>query len=130
MNAWHRLTVPAVLTLGIAVASPLLWLWPDDGVVDAWTVGVALWQAVPFVLLLLLHRVGFSDLGTIVMAVVIAALTVFGYIAVERDDSSTAGIALLLFPLYLAVLVVVAFFVDLGVRHAVRRSTNRNAETS
>jgi len=129
VNAWHRFAVPAVLTLGIAVASPLLCLWPDDGVVDAWTVGVALWQAMPFVVLLLLNRVGFSHLGTTVMAVVIAALTVFGYVAVERDDSSTAGIALLFFPLYLAVLVVVAFFVDLGVRHAFRRSANRNAET-
>jgi hypothetical protein len=130
VNAWHRFTVPAVLTLGIAVASPLLWLWPDHGVVDAWTVGVSLWQAMPFGLLLLLHRVGFSDLGTAVTAVVIAALTVFGYVAVGRDDSSTAGIALLFFPLYLAVLVAVAFFVDLGVRHVVRRFPSRNAQTS
>jgi hypothetical protein len=35
-------------------------LWPDDGVVDGWTVGVALWQAMPFALLLLVF---FIDLG-------------------------------------------------------------------
>jgi Na+/melibiose symporter-like transporter len=130
VNALHRLTVPAVLALGIAVASPLLWLWPDDGVVDGWTVGVALWQAMPFALLLLFHRVGFSEVGTVVTAVVIAALTALGYVAVERDDSSTAGIALLFFPIYLAVLVVIAFFIDLGARRVVRRFANRRAEAS
>jgi hypothetical protein len=130
VNARHRLTAPAVLALGIAVASPLLWLWPDDGVVDGWTVGVALWQAMPFALLLLFQRVGFSDAGTVVTAVVIAALTASGYVVVERDDSSTAGIALLLFPLYLSVLVVIAFFVDLGLRHVVERFANRSAEAS
>jgi hypothetical protein len=126
----HRLAVPAVLGLGIAVASPPLWLWPDDGVVDGWTVGVALWQAMPFALLLLFHRVGLSDVGTVVTAVVIAALTALGYVAVELDDSSTAGIALLLFPIYLAVLVVIVFFIDLGARHVVRRFANRSAQAS
>lgn len=130
VNARHRLTAPAVLALGIAVASPLLWLWPDDGVVDGWTVGVALWQAMPFALLLLFQRVGFSDAGTVVTAVVIAALTASGYVVVERDDSSTAGIALLLFPLCLSVLVVIAFFVDLGLRHVLERFANRSAEAS
>jgi hypothetical protein len=129
VNARHRLIVPAVLALGIAVASPLLWFWPDDGAVDGWTVGVALWQVMPLALVVLLHRVGFSDVGTVVTAVVVAALTALGYVAVERDDSSTAGIALLFFPLYLLVLVVVAFFVDLGVRHVVSRFGNR-AEAS
>ena len=122
----HRFTVPAVLALGIAVASPLLWLWPDDGVVDGWTVGVALWQAMPFALLLLFHRIGFSNVGALVTAVALAAMTALGYVAVERDDSSTAGFALLLFPIYLAVIVVIAFFIDLGARHVARRFGNRS----
>jgi hypothetical protein len=129
LNAAHRLVVPATVALGIAVASPLLWLWPDDGAIDGWTVGFALWQALPFAILLLFHRVGFSDAGTVLTAVVLAGVTFLGYVAVERSDSSTAGIALLYFPLYFTVVVVIAFFIDLGVRHVARRS-NRSAAAS
>lgn len=119
-----------VLALGIAVASPLFWLWPGDGVIDGWTIAFAVWEALPFALLLLCHRVGFSDVGTVVTAVAVAALTAFGYVAVERDESSTAGIALIIFPLYLAVLVVLAFFIELAVRHVVRHFANRSAANS
>jgi hypothetical protein len=128
VNSWHRVTVSAVLALGIAVASPLLWLWPNDGAVDGWTLGIALWQAMPFLLILFLFRAfGFSDLGTVITAVVLAALTVAGYVAIDRSDSSTAGIALLFFPIYFEVVVVVAFLIDLGARHAVRRLANRDS---
>ena len=130
MGNRRRLIVPAVLALGITVASPLLWLWPDDGVVDGWAVAIALWQAMPFALVLLFRLYGFSDAGTVITAVVLAGLTVSGYVAIERSDSSTAGIALLYFPLYLTVVVVIAFLTDLGVRHFLRRVSNRPAETS
>lgn len=123
----HRLTVAAVLALGIAVASPLLWFWPHDGAIDGWTVGFAVWEALPFAVLLLCHRAGFSDVGTVVTGVLVAVLTVVGYVAVERDESSTAAIALIIFPLYLAVFVAVAFFTELGMRHVVRRFGNRSS---
>jgi hypothetical protein len=132
VNAGHRLIVPAVLALGIAVASPLFWLWRDDGgAVDfAWTVGLALWLVMPFGLLLLFRTLGFSDVGTVVTAVVVAALTVLGYVAIESSESSTAGIALLFFPIYFAIVVLGALLIDLGVRHAVRRFANRKAKPS
>src|SRR5215210_2884206 len=130
VNARHRLTVPAVLALGTAVASPVIWWWPHDEGSDGWTVALAVWQALPFALLLLCRRTGFSDVGTVVTAVVAAALTTLGYVAVERDESSTAGIALIIFPLLLAVVAAVAFFIELGIRHVVRRFVNRSAAHS
>jgi hypothetical protein len=127
VDAIDRLVVPAVAAFGVAAASPLLWLWPDDGIIDAWTVGLALWQAMPFALLLVLRRMRMSAVGTVATALGIAVLTTLGYVAVERDDSSTAGIALLFFPIYLAALSVVAFLIDLGARHIARRFNSRSA---
>jgi hypothetical protein len=68
------------------------------GDVDAWTIGFALWQAMPFAAILLLRRSGFSDVGVVVTAVVVSALTVAGYVAVSSSDSSTAAVGLLIFP--------------------------------
>ncbi len=70
-----RFTVPAVVALAIAVALPTLWLGSEDAAVDAWTIGFALWQAMPFAALLLLRLSGFSDVGLVVTAVVVSAVT-------------------------------------------------------
>lgn len=83
MNTAHRLIVPAVLALAVVVAAPLFW-WPEAAV-DAWTVVFALWIALPFGALLLLHKeAGFSDVGTIVTAIAVATLTVLGYVAIPQ----------------------------------------------
>lgn len=83
------------------------------------TVGFAVWQAVPFAVLALLHRrSGFSDLGTVVTAVIFTGLTVLGYIEVERSDSSTAALT---YPIWFTLLVVVAYLVDIGTRHVLQR---------
>jgi hypothetical protein len=123
-----RFTVPAVVALAIAVALPTLWLGSEDAAVDAWTIGFALWQAMPFAALLLLRLSGFSDVGLVVTAVVVSAVTVAGYVAVSSSDSSTAAVGLLIFPLWWTLLVVVAFVVDIVVRHVVRRPDDRKAE--
>jgi hypothetical protein len=119
----HRWIDLVVVVLGLAVSAPLLWWMRDEGEFDAWWLGFILWQAMPFALLLLLHRHGgLSAVGTLVTAIVVAALAAWGYVEIERSDSSTAGLGLLAFPLYFAGLVVVAWFIDIGVRRVVRRS--------
>lgn len=86
------------------------------------TVGFAVWQAVPFAVLALLHRrSGLSDLGTVVTAVIFTGLTVLGYIEVERSDSSTAALGFLIYPIWFTLLVVVAYLVDIGTRHVLQR---------
>ena len=112
-----------VLALGIGVSAPLLW-WADAGF-DGWTVGFALWQALPFALLILLHkRLRFSHTGTVVTAFVAAGLTVLGYAEIHRDDSSTAALGFIWFPIWLAVLIVIAWLIDFGVRGTVKRLAN------
>ena len=122
MNPAQRLIVPVVSALAIVVASPMLW-WAGFEL-DAWAVAFALWQAMPFGVLLALHRwASFSGIGTVVTAVVVAGLTVVGYIAIERSESSTAGIALIYTPIWLAVLVFIAWLVDLALRWAAERGS-------
>ena len=127
MTAWHRLVVPAISALAIAVAVPFLWLADP---VDGFTIVLALWQAAPFGVLLLFRRKGFSDVGTLLTGVVLGALALWGYAAIRSSDSSTAAIGYLYVPGYLMVVVVLALFVDLGVRHIAGRFLSGNAEAS
>lgn len=96
----------------------------DETGFDAWTVGFALWQALPFALLVFFRRLRFSDTGTVLTAVVVAGLTVLGYVEIHRSDSSTAALGFLWFPIWLAVLVLIAWLIDRGVGGTVRRFAN------
>lgn len=117
--------VALLAAAAIAVSSPLLW-WDDTGF-DAWTVAFTFWQASPFALLLFLHsRLRLSDTGAVLVAVVVAGLTLLGYVAIHRDDSSTAALGFIWFPIWLAVLVAIAWLMDLGLRGMVTRFAKRS----
>jgi hypothetical protein len=83
--------------------------------------GLTLWQAMPFALLLLFHRRGLSDIGAMLTAVVVAGLYVWGYVEIERSDSSTAAVGLLYLPVYFVFVVTTAWLIDLGTRRVLNR---------
>ena len=117
----NRLVVLAVAALAFATLFVLFWRLPGDVGVDAWTLAFTLWQAMPFGLLLLFHRRGLSDVGAMLTAFVVSGLYVWGYVEIERSDSSTAAIGLLYLPAYFVLVVMIAWIVDLGARRVLSR---------
>jgi hypothetical protein len=83
------------------------WLWDFSGF-DLILMG---WQLLPFGLLAALWH-AFTRPGRSVMLVLIIVLTVLGQLAVETDESSTAVLGFIFFPIYLAVGVLAGFVVD------------------
>ena len=121
----NRLLVLAVVALTVATLSILFWLLPGAGAWGVWDLAFVLWQAMPFALLLLLHRHGFSDIGAVLTSVAVAGLYVWGYVDIERSDSSTAALGLLFLPTYFGLLVVIAWLVDLGTRRVLHWTLKR-----
>jgi hypothetical protein len=121
VNGTRRSIAALVAGLAAAVWVPFYW-WTSGGGFDGWTLAFAIWQVIPFGLLLLLHgRGGFSNIGTLLTAVAVAGFIVVGYVEILRSDSSTAALGLLYLPIYSVVVVVIAAVVDLIARTVVKR---------
>src|SRR4051794_25472802 len=113
----HRSSVSlAVAVVGVVVSLSVLAWWPPL-TLDAGTIAFALWQGLPFVLILGLRSLwGFSDLGMAVAAAASAILTVYGEIEMYYDTSSTAVLGFVFFPISFAGVAFVIWIIDAVVR--------------
>lgn len=117
-GAEARGAVLAVAAIGAATAlspivwSSVLWSWSDPQVIDFL---ILAWQFLPFGVLLL-TRQHFATAAFVVAVAFVVAATVAVDVSVDRDNGSTAALALLWVPIWLTILIGIALLVTRAVR--------------